>query len=86
MPKPREDVQRGALFHSTPESPIDRGTITQAILVKNQKVKSNGYWTSLLKKSEVQYPLDFTFFTVGLHFKFLKKKHWTSPPKVYYEI
>ena len=26
-----------------------------------------------LKKSEVQHPLDFTFFTVGLHFKFLKK-------------
>ena len=26
-----------------------------------------------LKKSEVQHPLDFTFFTVGLHFKFFKK-------------
>ena len=35
MPKPREDVQRGALFHSTPEGPIHRGTITQAILVRN---------------------------------------------------
>ena len=35
MPKPREDVQRGALFHSTPESPIHRGTITQAISVRN---------------------------------------------------
>ena len=27
--------QRRALFHSTPEGPIDRGTITQAILVKS---------------------------------------------------
>ena len=51
----RGDVQRGALFHSTPIGQKPDFTFWS-------KVKSNGYWTSLFKKSEVQWVLDFTFF------------------------
>ena len=49
---PGEREQRRARFHSTPEGPIDRGTIGQALLAKTQ-------FYLMVKKTFARFSQDF---------------------------